>query len=217
MIKNKITQIIFQTAFCALGLLGIVASLGFFDYEFRSDFFVHFTNLSNYFCIAIMFVELVQSVKKKEDDYVTALPGLKFIGVLAILLTFIVFNFLLAPTREAYLNFKVNSILFHVILPIMYVVDWFLFYERRKIKWYLPLLSMIFPLIYVIFIYIRAWLLDFNSEVPYIYPYFFLNLETQGVGGVITWVLLLLVGFIVTGYIFFGIDYLLKNKKSTGK
>ena len=57
MIKNKITQIIFQTSFCTLGILGIIASLGFFDYEFRSDFFVHFTNLSNYFCIVIMFSE----------------------------------------------------------------------------------------------------------------------------------------------------------------
>ena len=134
MIKNKIAQIVFQTAFCAIGIIGIVASLGIFDYTFRPDFYVHFTNLSNYLCIAIMFAELMQSIKKKEDDYVTVLPRFKFIGVLAILLTFIVFNFLLAPAREAYLNFKVNSVIFHIILPLMYIVDWFLFYERRQLN-----------------------------------------------------------------------------------
>ena len=213
MIKNRIAQIVFQTAFCAIGIIGIIASLGIFDYTFRSDFYVHFTNLSNYICIAIMFAELIQSIKKKEDDYVTVLPGLKFIGVLAILLTFIVFNFLLAPTREAYLNFKVNSVTFHIILPIMYIVDWFLFYERKKVKWYLPLLSMIFPLVYVIFIYTRAWILNFDPEVPYIYPYFFLNLDTQGIAGVIKWVLILLAGFMVTGYLFYGIDRIAKKKK----
>ena len=181
MIKNRTTQIVFQTAFCALGILGIIASLGIFEYTFRSDFYVHFTNLSNYLCIGIMFAELVQTLKKKEDSFVTACPKLKFIGLLAILLTFIVFNFLLAPTREAWLNFTIASVLLHLILPIMYVTDWFLFYERKKVRWYLPLLSMIFPLVYIVFVYIRAWILDFNPEAPYIYPYSFLNLETQGV------------------------------------
>ena len=214
MIKNRIVQIIFQTAFVTIGIIGIIASIGFFDYSFRSDFFVHFTNLSNYLCIGIVLAELIQTVKKEKDDYVTVLPKLKFIGVLAILLTFIVFNFLLAPTRDTYLNFKVNSITFHVILPIMFILDWVLFYERGKVKWYLPLLSTIFPLIYVTFVYIRAWFLGFNPETPYIYPYFFLNLDTQGVVGVIKWVLILLIAFIVIGYIFFGIDRLLKMQKN---
>ena len=213
MIKSRTAQIVLQTAYCAIGIIGIIASVGFFDYAFRPAFYVHFTNLSNYLCIAIMFAELVQSIKKKEDDYVTFAPGLKFIGVLAILLTFIVFNLLLAPDREAYLNFKVNSVVFHVILPIMYVLDWFLFYERRKLKWYLPLLSMIFPLVYVAFVYTRAWIVGFNPEVPYLYPYFFLDLGTLGVAGVIKWVLILLAGFGVTGYALLGIDYAMKKKK----
>lgn len=72
---------------------------------------------------------------------------------------------------------------------------------------------MIFPLVYVLFIYTRAWILNFDPEVPYIYPYFFLNLETQGVAGVIKWVLILLAGFTVTGYAFFAIDRLLNKKK----
>ena len=71
---------------------------------------------------------------------------------------------------------------------------------------------MIFPLVYIVFVYIRAWILDFNPEAPYIYPYFFLNLDTQGVSGVIKWVLILLVGFAVTGYLIYGIDRLAKEK-----
>ena len=213
MIKNRTAQLMFQTAFCTFGIIGILASLGLFDYAFRADFFVHFTNLSNYICIGIMFAELIQTAKKKEDSYTTVLPTLKFMGVLMILLTFIVFNFLLAPTREMHLNFKVASIVLHVILPIMYVTDWFLFYERGKVKAYMPLLSMSVPLIYVIFVYIRAWILDFNAEIPYIYPYFFLNLETQGIMGVLKWIVILLVAFIIVGFIFFGLDRLIKSPK----
>ena len=71
---------------------------------------------------------------------------------------------------------------------------------------------MIFPLVYVAFIYIRTWILNFDPEVPFIYPYYFLDLETQGIAGVIKWVLILMAGFVVTGYILLGIDCLCKNK-----
>ena len=215
MIKNRTIQMIYQTVFCTLGVLGIIASLGVFDYTFRSDFFVHFTNLSNYLCIGVMFAELTQTIKKKEDSYVTTAPKIKFIGVLAILLTFLVFNIMLAPIREIELNFKVNSVLFHIILPIMYILDWFLFYERRQVKWQYPLLSIVFPLAYVIFIYIRAWILEFDASVPYIYPYFFLNLDTQGIAGVGKWIVILLLGFVTIGFAFFGLDRIKFEKKKS--
>ena len=217
MIKNRTTQLIFQSFFCAIGLIGIVASLGIFDdiQNLRWDFYAHFTNLSNYLCIGIMFAELIETAKKKMDSYVTTAPFLKFIGVLAILLTFLVFNFLLAgrPDRDPQANWRISSISFHVILPIMYVLDWLLFYEHKKVRWFYPLASVVFPMLYVVFIYIRAAILDFNPNVPYIYPYFFLNLETQGVSGVIKWVVILFLGFIALGYIFYGIDKLLKSEK----
>ena len=211
MIKNRTVQLMFQTSFCTLGILGIIASFGIFNYEFRTDFYVHFTNLSNYLCIAIMFVELIETIKKNQNQYVTKLPLLKFIGLLAILLTFIIFNFILAADREMYLNFMINSVLFHIILPLMYLIDWILFYEHKKIKWYYPLISVSFPIIYAIFIFIRAWILDFNPEAPYIYPYFFLNLHELGVVGVMKWIGILAIVFIVIGYVIFGLDKISKK------
>ena len=213
MIKNRTTQLMFQTAFCTLGILGIIASFGIFNYTFRTDFYVHFTNLSNYLCIGIMFIELIETVKKKEDNYTTKLPLLKFIGLTAILLTFFIFNFILAGDRNPELNFYINSVLFHIILPIMYFIDWILFYEHKEVKWYYPLVSVSFPVIYAIFIFIRAWILDFNPEVPYIYPYFFLNLDELGVIGVIKWIGILSIIFIVIGYVIFGLDKISKKKK----
>ena len=217
MIKNRTTQLIFQSFFCALGLVGIVASLGVFDdvQNLRWDFYVHFTNLSNYLCIGLVFAELIQTAKKKVDSYVNVAPFLKFIGVLAILLTFLVFNFLLAgqPDRDPQANWRVASISFHVILPIMYVLDWLLFYEHKKVRWFYPIASVVFPLLYVVFVFTRAALVNFNPEVPYLYPYFFLNLETQGVAGVAKWVAILFAGFIALGYIFYGIDKVVKSKK----
>lgn len=217
MVKNRTAQLIYQSIFCAIGLIGIVASFGIFDdiKNPRWDFYVHFTNLSNYLCIGLVLAELIQTAKKKEDSYVTTAPFLKFIGILAIMLTFLVFNFLLAnqPGRDPQANWRVASISFHVVLPLMYVLDWILFYEHKKVRWYHPIASVVFPLVYVAFVYIRAAIVNFNPEVPYLYPYFFLNLETLGVLGVLKWVAILFVGFIALGYIFYGIDKLIKSKK----
>ena len=223
MIKNRTLQLIYQTIYCTLGVVGVIASLGIFDNisNLRWDFYVHFTNISNFFCLAVMFIALVQTAKKKEDSYVTAAPIFKFIGMLGILLTFLVFNILLAGAegRDPQLNWRIGSLCFHVVLPIMYIADWFLFYERRNTKWYYPIASIGFPLAYAIFIFVQAAILKFDSSIlipttttPLIYPYFFLNLDTQGIDGVAMWILILFVAFVAVGFLFFGLDRLGKKK-----
>lgn len=223
MIKNRTAQLIFQTIYCTLGFVGIVSCTGVFDdiTQFRWDFYVHFTNISNFLCIGIMLAALIQTAKKKEDSFVTTAPLLKFIGMLGILLTFLVFNIMLAGNRDPQLNWRVGSLTFHVVLPIMYVADWFLFYERKKCKWYYPVASTAFPLAYLVFIFIQAAIMKFDTsilipgtETPLIYPYFFVNLETQGVGGVAKWVVILLSAFVVVGFVFLGLDKLTKKKIS---
>lgn len=223
MIKNRTAQLVFQTIYCTLGLVGCVASLGIFDNinVIRWDFYVHFTNISNFLCLGIMFAGLIQTLKKKEDSYVSAVPMLKFIGVLGILLTFLVFNIMLAGSRDPQLNWRIGSLCFHVVLPIMYVADWFLFYQRKQCKWYYPLASTSFPLLYVLFLLIQAVILKFDSSIlipttttPLIYPYFFVNLDTQGVSGVLMWIAILSVAFAAVGYLFIGLDKLGKKNRN---
>ena len=225
MIKNRTAQLIFQTVYCTLGLVGCVACLGIFDNInlIRWDFYVYFTNISNFLCLGVMVAALIETVKKKDDSSVTAVPMLKFIGMLGILLTFLVFNIMLAgePGRDPQLNWRIGSLAFHVVLPVMYIADWFLFYERKKCKWYYPLASVGFPLAYAIFLLIHAAILKFDSSIltptpgsttPLIYPYFFVNLDTQGVPGVLMWIAILFVVFVVVGFAFFGLDKLGKKK-----
>ena len=225
MIKNRTAQLIYQTVYCALAFVGCIASLGIFDNInlFRWDFYVHFTNISNYLCFGVMLAGLIQTAKKKEDSYVSAAPLLKFIGVLGILLTFLVFNIMLAGAagRDPQANWRVGSLLFHVVLPILYVADWFLFYERKQCKWYYPIASISFPLAYAMMLLIQAIILNFDSSIlipgtttgtPLIYPYFFVNLEKLG-PGVLMWIAILAVAFAGVGFAFFGLDRLGKKKE----
>ena len=225
MIKNRTTQLIFYTIYCTLAFVGCVASTGIFDNinAIRWDFYVHFTNISNFLCFGVMLACLIQTARKKEDGYVTVAPMLKFIGVLGILLTFLVFNIMLAGAegRDPQLNWRIGSLLFHVTLPILYIADWFLFRERRKCKWYYPIASVGFPVAYVILLLIQAIILKFDSSIlipttttPLIYPYFFVNLDTQGVPGVLMWIGILSAAFIAVGYLFLGLDKLGKKNRN---
>lgn len=224
MIKNRTIQLIYQTIYCTLGLVGIIASLGIFDNikMIRWDFYVHFTNISNFLCIGVMVAALIQTIRKKDDSYVSSTPMLKFIGMLGILLTFLVFNIMLAGAegRDPQANWRIGSLCFHVVLPIMYILDWFLFYERKQCKWYYPLVSISFPLGYAIFLLIQAIILNFDTSIlipttttPLIYPYFFVNIDTQGVPGVLMWIGILTVVFVVVGFMFFGLDRIVKKNK----
>lgn len=214
MIRNRTAQLVFQTAYCALALVGLAASLGVFDARFDGNFYVYFTNLSNYMCMIIMFAELISTIKyanKKEDGYCKTLPLLKFMGLIVILITFFVFNILLADENTINQLLSVYSLLFHVVLPILFIADWFLFYERRKLKWYYPLLGLLVPLVYLAFIFIRADILNGFGAV--IYPYFFLNVNNLGWEGVLRWIGILFLIFLAVGYIFYLFDKIIKSPK----
>ena len=221
MIKNRTIQLIFQTIYCTLGFVGCIACLGVFDNIklIRWDFYTYFTNLSNFLCLGVMITAFVQTIRRKEDDFVKALPLLKFIGMLGIVLTFFVFNFVLAGEegRDPQLNWRIGSICFHVVLPIMYVADWFLFYERKNTTWRYPIASIFFPLGYAIFLLIHAAILGFDASIltptgaTLIYPYFFVNLE-KGVPYVLMWIAILSVAFVAMGFLFYGLDRFGKKK-----
>ena len=204
--KSRTAQLIFQSIYAALGLVACIGCVGFYDMKFTSDFYIYFTNISNYLCTGIMIAELVQTAKKREDSYVSAAPRLRVISMLGLVLTFLIFNILLAndPARDPALNYKVECILCHIVLPILYVADWALFYEHGKMSWKLPLLSALFPLLYLVYVFLHAALMGFDSSImnyagtdPVIYPYFFLNPERVGIPGMAAWILGLLAGFVL--------------------
>jgi hypothetical protein len=51
-----------------------------------------------------------------------------------------------------------------------------------------------------------------TTTTPLIYPYFFVNIDTQGVYGVLMWIGILSVAFAAVGYLLFGLDKLGKKK-----
>ena len=217
MIKNRTAQVVFQTVYCVLAVIGFLNSLGYFAANFNENFYVYYTNLSNYICAGVMFVSLVQTIKsanKKEDGYCKTAPTFNFMCVILIMVTFLVYNILLSGenTVVEYFTSQSNMIM-HVILPIMFILNWVLFYEHETLKWYHPLLCVIMPIVYVVFILIRAAILK-GTAGALLYPYFFLNVDKLGWGGFFIWLAILFAVFVAIGYLLYALDHIksIKNK-----
>ncbi len=207
---SKLAQVVFKTIYVVLGIIGVLGSLGYFARSFNANFYIFYTNLSNYLCLGFMIVSLIQTVKSFKSNaygYSTTNPKLKFLFMIMIMVTCLVYNILLAKyyTIADYF-FSMSNLTNHLILPIMFVLDWVLFYKRSETKWHYPLLSVIMPLIYVAFILIRALIIG-DQTGAILYPYFFLDVSQYGIGGVIGWVCAIAVIFIILAYALYAFDH----------
>lgn len=210
MVKNSLTQMIYQVVYVTLGFFGVIGSLGYFNAAFSGDFYLYYTNLSNYICLGFMVAALIVTAKRAYQNQAGAVkvaPTFNFLCVIMILVTCLVYNFLLAKDRTAAEYFlSPSNLLLHLILPIMFIVHWAIFCEHGGLRWYHPLMCTIMPLIYVVVILLRSLPLRGHDGVL-VYPYFFLDVDTLGWGGVIGWVAILLVVFVAIGYLLYALDH----------
>lgn len=206
--NNRTLQIVYRTIYITLGFIGIIGSFGYFNRSFNQNFYLMYTNLSNYFCIGITLYLLIRNIKNKDENKISpSISIIRFVSVIMILVTFFVYNILLAKEKTiSDYFFSISNLIMHVILPLMFMLDWILFNDHNKTKWYYPFLSTVLPLIYVAFILIRALILG-NSYSGTLYPYFFLNVEHLGFGGVALWIIILVAIFVILGYVLFVFDH----------
>ena len=214
---NRTKRLLLQCSYCAIGAVAFMASLGLFRNDYQDNWYVFFTNLSNYYCMVMMFLSLKETISSDPNErFNHKNHKFVFFGAMMITVTFDVFNLVLshAPDRDLSLNYEAECILLHNVLPMMYVANWLMFYEKGKLSVKHVLSCLIFPLIYVSFIMIRAPFITLDPNNPDIkkYPYFFLDIETLGTVGFIKWVCIVLGVFVGVGFIYYLIDKTLAKK-----
>ena len=218
MIKNRIIQLIYRTVFLTISMFGIIESFGLFHNQTPGlNCLIYYTSLSNFLCFGVVVAVWISTYKHIKSGELegnnTCITKLKFYSTIIILVTFLVYNFILADSMfETGWN-SLGNLTKHIICPLLFVFDFFLFDKHHSLRWYDPLLCPVLPLIYVAFILIRGAILpsDFDGTI---YPYFFLNVNKLGYGGVSLWVGILVVAFIAIAYLLFLYDKIyIKDKK----
>ncbi len=218
MIKDRVIQLIYRIIFLTLSLLGLIESFGLFaNQKFGFECLIYYTTLSNLLCFIVMIIVSVQNVKDVKNKNLSGcnekITKLKFYSTIAILVTFLVYNILLTDNMFHPGWNNLGNLTKHIFCPLLFVFDFILFDKHHSIKWYDCLLCAGLPMLYVLFILVRGALLPADF-VGTIYPYFFLNVSELGLGGVLLWVLILFVVFILIAGLFYLYDKIeIENKK----
>ncbi|MBQ3253757.1 MAG: Pr6Pr family membrane protein, partial [Acholeplasmatales bacterium] len=119
-------------------------------------------------------------------------------ATIAITVTFLVYAFMLADYSSKD-NYDIQNLSEHYIIPLMVIIDYFMFDKKGTIKWYHPLIWVGCIITYLPYIFIRANIVGNNTYTKY--PYFFLNIDELGASEVALWCLGLLVFFTGLSYL----------------
>jgi hypothetical protein len=93
----------------------------------------------------------------------------------------------------------VGNQLLHTVVPLLAVLDWLIFDQRRRFRWRYAAYWLAFPLGYLGFALIRGL-------ITHTYPYPFIDVRELGYGGVALSAVFFALAFWLLGLVFVGID-----------
>ncbi|MFA5763070.1 MAG: hypothetical protein WC931_05810 [Bacilli bacterium] len=189
------------------GVSGLMTGTSILYYTIQSNIWIGLTSL------AFAMMQII-SLRKKIFKIPDWLYVIKYVFVVAITLTMVVFWLLLAPTIRLPSYLVSPSNLFaHTLTPIMAIVSFLLFDSRsHKLKKKTSLFSLATPIYYFLFAFISS-LSGVNFHL-YKMPYFFLdfyefgwfshatysNLYTFSSFGIFYWIIIILIFIFLMGY-----------------
>lgn len=217
-IENRYASLVFKIVLVVISAIGLFYYSGIPMDDPRPIIFSYFTIQSNILCLVYFLIATIYCAKdikiSGKDGTTTPFPRVKGMVILAIFVTFLIYNLVLNPGYAATppeVNVMSNFIV-HLIIPIMAMADWVLFDERGRYKRIDPALWLVFPLFYVVYTMIRAQVGGpFPNGTQYPYP--FLNLDELGVGTTLISIILLALLFLILGYVIYYLDRWLGKRK----
>lgn len=217
-IRNKFFSLIFKVLIVIIGIFGIYSSLNDSPLVGIYEHLSYYTNLSNLLCILFFFVYSIIMLLNIKKEYHNYCPNLKGAITITILITFIVYNLVLRPFMHNVDGvMKINSIgntIVHVILPIMVLLDYILFDEKGRFNKKKAYTWVLIPLMYFIFICIRAKMGGMFTYAGSRYPYFFLDIDEYGIPQVTINVIISIILILLLIYLYIYIDSKLHKKIS---
>ena len=211
-LKNRVFAIILRAVGLLIGVAGVLVSSLSGSLFFSS--WVFYTTMSNLLAIVYFAVTLartiIDTVKEGPHGRTSYYPTIAMIVAVDILVTFLVYWIMLAPTTDdqgRLVSFQNMAV--HTITPLLMIVDYLFFNRKRTLKRYTPLFVIIFPYLYIAFSlilgangYVFGKKLDGTIQRA---PYFFLDIYNQG-WLVLAYVVGLSVFFIGLSYLVYLLD-----------
>jgi len=168
-------------------------------------FFGYFTILTN-----LLVAVCLSSILLKPDSSLTRFfsrPSTIAAIALYIFIVGLVYNTILRFIWEPKGLQKWVDEALHVGVPVLFMLYWLLIVPKGFLKWFYPFRWLIYPAIYLVYALLRGALSGF-----YAYP--FINVKELGYNRVLLNSGGLILVFIITGFLFVGIDKLLSRSSN---
>ncbi len=140
------------------------------------QFFSYFTILTN-ILVAVYFTLLLLKRRSQQEGWFTNQKAATAIAVY-ITIVGIVYNLVLRHLWDPQGWQLVADELLHTIIPLFFLLYWFLFVQRRNLKWKDAFLWLLYPFVYLVFVLSRGALTG-------LYPYPFIDVIALGYNQVI--------------------------------
>ena len=181
----------------------------------------YYTLQSNVICLIAFIIVLTLELldrQYKTDIYYLIKGGL----VITIAITAIIYHIALAPggfqmdaLQNSISNKMLANFLVHTVSPLLVLLDYILFDEKGHFKFFYPILWLIHPLNYVVYVYTYSNLGGsfYNIGGSRQFAYFFLDYNELGYMGVLKWLLIIILGILIISEILVILDKFLKDRK----
>lgn len=170
-----------------------------------ANLFTFFTILSNILVGATAAVLAVSPDRRS-----TLLSVLRLDAVLGIAVTGVVFHTVLADLYDLQGAEAFADLLFHTVSPILAVLGWVLFGPRGMIDRRIVLLSMAYPLLWLVFTLVRGAVIDW-------YPYPFVDVTRLGYGQVALNCVVVTALFLALAAAALGLDRVLPDRRTSAR
>lgn len=182
-VKNRILAVIFRIILLIICLIGIFIKLDLIHGQVKLYMLIYYTIQSNILVFIVFLYITIKTLDDIKTDGINGvsmpMPYFKGAVTMAIIVTGVIYHFLLMPTHFTMggispLDF-VGNIILHYIVPIMVFLDWIIFDKKNSYRLFDPLIWLCIPFIYFIFVLIQAQFGFFipNQNTPYPYPFIY--------------------------------------------
>ena len=210
----KISSIIYKLIGASLVAYGIAINL--VGATNMLELMSYFTMISNLMVVLVLSLNALVLLKVIRLDE-RLLIKIKCSTIVATVLMMIVYNFVLIPYLRVniptYQIYSSKDIFIHFLSPIIILADYIFFDEKGLLEYRDGFSFIYYLLIYVAYVIVYELLGGrfIISGVESIYPYFFLNIEQQGIWLTLLISLMIALVFIGFGLILVFVDQILKR------
>ena len=146
-----------------------------------------------------------------DPEKVTFAPFWKHLVVISLAISLLMVRFFLGDVGDISAPLQNTAFLLYYVIPAMVLLDYIFFDKKGQVSTWEAVAGTAFPLAYLAFIWVMVE--GFHHSLwagrgEGAYPYVFFDIRIVGVGGIVMFLAVVIIGYVVMANIFYWIDQL---------